>query len=71
MHAERSRSAVLRGTVYSSVPKLSPTPISLGSCTYPHFKIALVILMNTFLITCEDTQFQKLTVIGGLACVVI
>lgn len=70
-HAERSRSADLRGMTYSSVPKLSPTTLSSGAWTYPHFKIAPVILMNTLLVTCEDTPFQKLPVALGLACGVI
>lgn len=57
MHAE-SKSAVLRRIIYS-IPKLSPTTISLRSSAYLQIQIASVILMTTFLLTCEDTQFQK------------
>lgn len=59
-------SAVLRGMIYS-VPKLSPTTISLRSSPYLHIQIAPVILMTTLLFTCEDTQFQKLALPLGLA----
>lgn len=61
-----SKSAVLRGMIYP-VPKLSPTTISLRSSAYPHIQIAPVILMSTFLLTCEDTQFHKLVLPLGLA----
>lgn len=61
-----SKSAVLRGMIYS-VPKLSSTTISLRSFPYLHIQIAPVILMTTFLLTCEDTQFQKLALPLGLA----
>lgn len=61
-----SKNAVLRGMIYS-VPKSSRTTISLRSSPYLHIQIAPVILMTTFLRTCEDTQFQKLALPLGLA----
>lgn len=66
MHLE-SQSAVLRGMIYS-VLKLSPTTISLRSSAYLHVQTASVILMTTFLLTCEGTQFQELALPLGLAC---
>lgn len=61
-----SKSAVLRGMI-SSVPKLSPSTVSLGSSAYLHIQIAPVMLMTTFLLTCEDTRFQKLALPVGFA----
>lgn len=59
-HACReSLSAVLRGMIYS-VPKLSPTTISLRSSAYPHIQIAPVILMITFFLHVRIHNFRSL-----------